>query len=297
MRPYLISVPMLTVLVAAFASLWFFGLLNQREPKVFYLAFSRTCSNYAHHPTVILYLYPTKPPEFRFMLHQVDNTGNRITNKETCSRLFLYASDGMSDVVYMFADSTNKLQEVMARDFNGNRITLVSQNDVKGQACAPPVFCLGETNVIGVQGSLKDSPSRISFAGWAAYFAVTENVCPFQETEYVCAPLPDERTREQAIFEIGLSRGYELTGQTAPQPTAYQQVSLEKIDSLYKFEPQKWAYIKNDFTTSVLISYQSRLLAAIRDSTLFLLAAILGVAFQASFDAMRRRKDFKQRMR
>jgi hypothetical protein len=284
MRRYFISIPTLAVTVIGFSALWFFGLLNQGEPNSFVFYFSRTCSAYAQRPKMTLYLYENKAPKFRFMLHEVEELGNRVAGKETCSRLFLHFPSGTSGLSHIVAAEDNKLIETAIGNLDGEKLTLVSKSEASNERCALPVICLDLSNVVGIEGSLPDRPSKISFSGWAAYFSTHE---------ILGTSAPNEGKRDQTIFEIGLHRAYELTGQTTPQPVAFALLfGADNLDSWYRFDPQKWPYLQDNFV-SVLFAYQSRLLTAIRDSTLFLLAAILGVAFQASVDAIVKRRKAK----
>jgi len=261
----------------------------------------RACSGYTAHPKMTLYLHGSREPRFRFMLHEVDELGNRVTNKETCNRLSMELPTGSSSISYMVANQDNQVLEVPvevpANDFSGPRITVISH--ASNANCTLQVVCVNAQNILGVSGSLSSFPSRVSFVQWAAYFSVTEIAAPRGFQMIDSGPAPQEplshekpMTAQRALttFDIGLNRAYEITGETTPQPNSSVLLyGPDKIDSWYRFEPQRWPYLQDSLVT-VLFSYDSRLLTAIRDSMLFLLAAILGVAFQASIDIFRKKK-------
>ncbi len=216
-------------------------------------------------------------------------------NKETCSRLSMELPTGSSSVSYMVASQDNQVVEVPVKDFSGQKITVRSV--ASNIHCVLPVVCVSSQNILGVSGSLSSFPSRISFVEWGAYFSVLENA---NSQGFESGPVPQEwppheqpttAQRASTAFEIGLNRAYEVTGETTPQPVSSVLLfGLDQPDSWYRFEPGRWPYLQNSIVT-VFFSYNSRLLTAIRNSTLFLLAAVLGVAFQASVDKFRNRKN------
>ena len=168
MRSYLISIPILIVTVIGFSILWFFGLLNRREPNDFPFVFYRVCSGYDQHPKMTLYWHGSREPRFRFMLHEVDETGNRVMNKETCSRLSMELPTGSSSVSYMVASQDNQVVEVPVKDFSGQKITVRSV--ASNIHCVLPVVCVSSQNILGVSGSLSSFPSRISSRGMGGLF-------------------------------------------------------------------------------------------------------------------------------
>lgn len=298
MLRYLVSIPILAAIIIGVSSLWFFGVLNQAKPSSFSFTFSRSCSGYEQHPKLIVSVYDDKAPKFRFMLHEVDEGGNRVTSEETCSRLSLHFPKGTHRLSHISAEPNGKLIESPVGNYGDQEITLVSGSDASNVRCERPVICLNSGNVIGIEGSLPERPAWISFAGRAAYFYVVEQSTqsfPRKKIEKVVAQVPlSERDpwrasdRKTTIFEIGLGQAYELTAQTTPQPTALAFLYGDGLDSWYRFEPQPWPYVTTNLA-NVLVAYQSRWMLAVRDSLVFLLAAILGVAVQAAVDLIRKK--------
>lgn len=295
MLRYLISIPILAIVIVGLSALWFFGVLNRAEPNAFVFHFVRICSGYEQQPNLSISIYDDGTPRFRFMLHAVTDVGNRVISDETCSRLSFAAPEGTHRFYVIGADSAGKLVRTEVTDYSDDQITILSRSGASEVVrCDRPAICLEVDNVVGVEALLPQRPAKISFTGRAAYFSVFEHPPSYSyfraawQQRLVDQSQQNLGARSPTTFEIGLQQAYELTSQTTPQPAAYARLYGDGIDSWYRFDPQAWPYVRSKFV-SVLFAYQSRLWATIRDSSLFLLAAILGVAVQAALDASYKR--------